>query len=48
MANFRSSVVNEGFLSGACGTFIFRDFFGGGKGFNGNPEQILLRISFGI
>jgi hypothetical protein len=45
---FRSSGVNDGVLSGACGTSVLRVFFGGGKGFNGNPEQSFLRISFTI
>jgi hypothetical protein len=39
---------SDGFLSGACGTFVLRDFLNDGKGFNGNPEQSFLRISLGI
>ncbi len=45
---FRSSLVNDGFRSGACGTSEFRDFFVDGKGFNGNPEQSFLSISFAM
>lgn len=45
---FRSSLVNDGFRSGACGTSEFRVFFGDGKGFNGNPEQSFISISFAM